>query len=261
MWALGATLHFLLGGIHPFLHDDEEVMNRKISHGQFDFTSPYWFHISSPAKELVRLLLTKNPLERCTASKAVVSHWMLASLAETSRQVNVDLFNQNYIRNGKRQTKTNSFFNSFFIHFLCIFISYSFLDDISEDLQAKYHIYHVLGKGAYGLVKKGVSRATKDEVAIKIYDLRKMSSRARQSIEKEVEILTEFDHPNIVKAIDSFKDNHRQRFYFVMQLVVGGELLERISKKIRYTEREARAMVKKLLETIKFIHDRQIAHR
>jgi serine/threonine protein kinase len=100
MWALGVTLHFLLGGIHPFSHDDEEVMNRKITRAQFDFTSPYWFNISGAAKELVRHLLLRSPTERYTAEKAVVSRWMLASLAETSRQVNVDLFSIHNIPHG-----------------------------------------------------------------------------------------------------------------------------------------------------------------
>ncbi len=100
---------------------------------------------------------------------------------------------------------------------------------------------------------------TKDEVAIKFYDLKKMSQRAIDSITREVEILNGFDHSNIVKAIDSFRDI--RRYYFVMQLVCGGELLERISKKQRYTEREARAMVRKLLETIHYIHDHDIVHR
>jgi calcium/calmodulin-dependent protein kinase I len=139
-------------------------------------------------------------------------------------------------------------------------VSVLFVDEISQEFLAKYHIYHVLGKGAYGVVKKGVSKITKDEVAIKIYDLKKMSQRAKDAIHREVDILKVFDHPNIVRSLDSHSDSIHH-FYFVMQLVIGGELLERISKKVRYTEREARAMVKKLLETIKYIHDRDIAHR
>lgn len=100
MWALGVTLHYLLGGLHPFLHDDEEVMNRKISRAAFDFSSPYWFHTSRYAKEFVRSLLTKSPLDRCSADKAVVQPWMVASLAESSRQVNIDLFHAHNISNG-----------------------------------------------------------------------------------------------------------------------------------------------------------------
>lgn len=112
MWALGVTLHYLLGGIHPFLHDDEEVMNRKILRVGFDFSSPYWFLVSRFAKELVRHLLTRSPNDRCTAEKAVVQPWMVASLAETSRQVNIDLFNPHDVPNGKNLSYLRS---SFFI--------------------------------------------------------------------------------------------------------------------------------------------------
>jgi serine/threonine protein kinase len=122
MWALGVTLHYLLGGIHPFLHDDEEVMNRKISRAYFDFTSPYWFQLTRYSKELVRQLLTKLPSERCTAEKAIVAPWLVASLLETSRQPNIDLFNPNSISNGT-VSPFSAFFCGIYVFFL-VFCSF-----------------------------------------------------------------------------------------------------------------------------------------
>jgi predicted Ser/Thr protein kinase len=80
-------------------------------------------------------------------------------------------------------------------------------EELSPEFLQKYQIdfSQILGKGAYGVVRKGVSKLTKDEVAIKIYDLRNMSPRAQEAISREVEILTELDNPNIVKALDCHK--------------------------------------------------------
>lgn len=41
----------------------------------------------------------------------------------------------------------------------------------------------------------------------------------------------------------------------------GGELFERIVKKARYSELEARECVKTILETMAYLHKRNIAHR
>lgn len=43
--------------------------------------------------------------------------------------------------------------------------------------------------------------------------------------------------------------------------VLGGELFDRIVKKVVYTEKEARDLVTILLEAVKYCHDRGIVHR
>lgn len=50
-------------------------------------------------------------------------------------------------------------------------------------------------------------------------------------------------------------------FYIVTELVNGGELFDRIVSKSHYTEKEARDLIKKLLETLAYMHENNVVHR
>ena len=64
----------------------------------------------------------------------------------------------------------------------------------------------VLGKGAYAVVKECQRRGGKEKFAMKIYDKKKlMSSGKLKRVEKEIQLLKEIGHENIVKIIDSFE--------------------------------------------------------
>jgi serine/threonine protein kinase len=114
MWAVGVTLHYLLGGIHPFYHDDQEVTNRKITRAYFDFSSPYWNHVTSLAKELIRNLLVKSADDRFTVDATLAHKWMDVDLPENQNALNVDFFNRNLDNMGK--------YKVLMIYFLPVFI-------------------------------------------------------------------------------------------------------------------------------------------
>jgi len=44
-------------------------------------------------------------------------------------------------------------------------------------------------------------------------------------------------------------------------MISGGELFDRISEKTVYSEKDARDLIRKLLEVLVYLDDRQIAHR
>jgi serine/threonine protein kinase len=50
-------------------------------------------------------------------------------------------------------------------------------------------------------------------------------------------------------------------FYIVTELVAGGELFDRIVAKAHYTEKEARDLIKIMLETMAYMHKMGIVHR
>ena len=50
-------------------------------------------------------------------------------------------------------------------------------------------------------------------------------------------------------------------YYLVMEIMDGGELFDRIVQKSFYNEKEARDLVKILLEAINYMHERNIVHR
>jgi len=56
-----------------------------------------------------------------------------------------------------------------------------------------------------------------------------------QSLQNEVEILTQIDHPNIVKLYEIYEDDIY--FYMVLEFMAGGELFERIVETESYSEK------------------------
>mmetsp|Transcript_71726 Transcript_71726/g.202861 ORF Transcript_71726/g.202861 Transcript_71726/m.202861 type:complete len:229 (-) Transcript_71726:25-711(-) len=80
-----------------------------------------------------------------------------------------------------------------------------------------------------------------------------------QGLKQEIEIMKEIDHRHVIRLYEYFQDP--KEYFLVTELVEGGELFERIVKKSRYSELEARDCVKTILETMAFLHERGIVHR
>lgn len=63
----------------------------------------------------------------------------------------------------------------------------------------------------------------------------------------------------IFRCYETFDEGNE--IYIVTELVAGGELFDRIVAKTQYTEKEARDLVRTLLETMAYMHDVGIVHR
>jgi len=55
-------------------------------------------------------------------------------------------------------------------------------------------------------------------------------------------------HPNIVKLVDVFTDH--LHIYIVMELMKGGELLERLQRRHSFTEQQACLIIKQLVSAV-----------
>jgi serine/threonine protein kinase len=130
---------------------------------------------------------------------------------------------------------------------------------------------NVLGRGAYGVVYGGVStRSPKRVVAIKVMlkkdnlehagDLKGICSTREQDIDKELEILRQLEHPNIIK-FHTFVKGTDGVYYIVMEKADGGDLLHRIVTSGSFIEKEARNTCGTILNALKYIHNKGIAHR
>ena len=60
--------------------------------------------------------------------------------------------------------------------------------------------------------------------------------------QKEVDILRSCDHPNIVRVYEYFKDP--KRFYLVTEFCTGGELFDKITRELSFSEAEASKLMK-----------------
>ena len=130
---------------------------------------------------------------------------------------------------------------------------------VSHSIHARFDIGKVLGTGGYATVREATSKTDQSVVALKMMNREHLDSNTEKNIRSEVSLLQSLNHPNIVRGYDFFEEPHQ--FYFVMEKIDGGELFDRIVKKTHYTEKEARDLVRILLNGVKYCHDRNIAHR
>ena len=75
----------------------------------------------------------------------------------------------------------------------------------------------------------------------------------------EVEILSQMDHPVVVRLVEIFDAG--EIMYLVMELMEGGELFDRIVEKESYSEKEASETIKPIVDAIRYCHDNGIIHR
>ena len=86
-----------------------------------------------------------------------------------------------------------------------------------------------------------------------------MTESDRESIQTEIEILKLIEHPNIIKLYDVFEDE--KYICLVIELMEGGELFDLINEQKRFSEDQAREIVKNLIDSIQYCHQLGIVHR
>lgn len=53
----------------------------------------------------------------------------------------------------------------------------------------------------------------------------------------------------------------QDKYYIVTQLATGGELFDRICEKGRFTEKDASATIRQVLEAVDYLHQNDVVHR
>lgn len=128
-----------------------------------------------------------------------------------------------------------------------------------DDIRKDYQINDILGSGAYGEVRKCVSKKTGKICAVKIIKQDAMNKTEQKQLEVEIEILKQIDHPNIIKVYEAYKD--KKRFFIVTELCTGGELFDQIIKRPYYSERDAAVVMKQVMSAVAYCHGQNIVHR
>merc|ERR1711936_517704 len=116
----------------------------------------------------------------------------------------------------------------------------------------------VLGQGAYASVRTCRNIWTDQEFAVKIID--KVPGHSRARVFKEIDTFYHCrGHKNIIKLIEYFEEP--DRFYLVFEKINGGQLLDHIQNRTKFTEKEASYVIKDLASALQFLHKKGIAHR
>ncbi|NXX23008.1 DAPK3 kinase, partial [Podargus strigoides] len=125
-----------------------------------------------------------------------------------------------------------------------------------------YEMGEELGSGQFAIVRKCRERKTGLEYAAKFIKKRRLSSSrrgvSREEIEREVDILREIQHPNIITLHDIFEN--KTDVVLILELVSGGELFDFLAEKESLTEEEATQFLKQILDGVHYLHSKRIAH-
>ncbi|KAK6328479.1 hypothetical protein J4Q44_G00004570 [Coregonus suidteri] len=117
-----------------------------------------------------------------------------------------------------------------------------------------YEMKEDVGLGAYAVCKRCIHKVTSVEYAVKIID------RAKKDPSEEIEILLRYGHhPNIITLKDVYDDG--KYVYLVMELMRGGELLDRILHQKSFSERETSAVLCTITKTMEYLHSQGVVHR
>ena len=125
--------------------------------------------------------------------------------------------------------------------------------------------FQCIGKGTYGEVYMTKKGEIKEPFATKIVHKRILKNdKLKDSLKKEIEILRDIKHENIVKLYE-VKEN-KDSFFLVMELCNGGSLskcLEKYKEKYNkpFSEEIVQYLMKQIVTAIKYCHSKKILHR
>lgn len=130
------------------------------------------------------------------------------------------------------------------------------------DVNDAYELKKLLGEGAFSKVYLAESKKEAGGlVAVKIIDKEELCKDEDKMflVDKEIEIMSQLDHPNIVKLFEVYEN--KKEVCLVMELAKGGELFDKLLEQGCLSEKEAGLLMTQVLEAVYDLHSRGIVHR
>ncbi|EXL93957.1 kinase-like domain-containing protein [Fusarium oxysporum II5] len=142
----------------------------------------------------------------------------------------------------------------------------------------RWELVDKMGDGAFSNVYRARdTTGQQGEVAIKVVrkyemnsmqgnkhlhpDFKKVPKAAeRSNILKEVQIMRQLDHPNIIKLVE-FSES-RQYYYIILELAPGGELFHQIVRLTYFSEELSRHVIVQVAKALEYLHEEKgVVHR
>ena len=138
---------------------------------------------------------------------------------------------------------------------------YFLQNDSYPKSQVSFYKYgRLIGKGAFGKVNLGLHILTGRIVAIKSFNKNTLKNeRAKSKIYHEINMMKNLRHSSIVKLLDTFET--KNYILIIMENISGGDLLSFVKKRTKLNEKICKFIFKQLLQSIKYIHTKNIIHR
>ena len=91
--------------------------------------------------------------------------------------------------------------------------------------------------------------------------VKKSVVRDLKALRKEIQLLRELDHPNIVRLRSTWEDHHS--YYMILDLCSGGALLDKLleTPDRRFPEKTVAKLLVSMCRAIEYCHNSGICHR
>lgn len=132
---------------------------------------------------------------------------------------------------------------------------------IMIELEEDYAIIKEIGRGNYATVFCAENLESHTKFAVKQINKEVVykSSRGSSAVISEIEIMRKLNHPFIVKLFSVYEN---ETFVsLVLEYVEGGDLYQRVQKKMKFSESVSAKFIQNMLEILKYIHSLNIVHR
>jgi calcium-dependent protein kinase len=131
-------------------------------------------------------------------------------------------------------------------------------------VEQRYHIEtRILGAGLHGSVREGIDRITGEHHAIKSIRKRDNPHVKASWIVREIALLSEMKHDNIIHLKDVFEDD--EYVHIVTNLCTGGELFDKIIQHSEDScfieEHKAARIIYQVLNAVAYMHTKNIVNR
>jgi len=122
-----------------------------------------------------------------------------------------------------------------------------------------YALVAVLGEGHFGRVLLAKDRRTFERFAVKVIRKSRTQLRSQLHIQRELEILRQVNHKNVVRLYDLF--DTEEKIYIVLEYMPGGALFSIIAEHKTFSEHHAASIMRDILHGLAYLHKHNIVHR
>ncbi|KTF81143.1 hypothetical protein cypCar_00030315 [Cyprinus carpio] len=297
-WSMGVLMYELLTGGSPFTVDGDENSHSDIAERIMKKVPPFPKDMGPLAKDIIQQLLIKDPKKRLGSGPSGAQNkmnWEDLAAKKVPAPFKPVIRDELDVSNFAEEfTEMDPTYSPAALPNNCdrIFQGYSFMapsilfkrnavmDDpgqlcggserpgsaaVARSAMMKDSPFYInyemdlrenaLGEGSFSICRQCTHKKTGQKYAVKI-----VSKRMEAQTQKEIAALKLCDgHPNIVKLHEIYHD--QLHTYLVLELLQGGELLERIRRKQHFSETEASCIMRRLVSAVSHMHDVGVVHR
>ncbi|XP_073046277.1 LOW QUALITY PROTEIN: mitogen-activated protein kinase kinase kinase NPK1-like [Primulina eburnea] len=136
--------------------------------------------------------------------------------------------------------------------------------DVEQPPQIRWRKGELIGCGAFGRVYMGMNIASGELLAVKEFAIgnnnaSKKTQEYIRELEKEVDLLKNLSHPNIVRYLGTAREE--DSLNILLEFVPGGSISSLLGKFGSFPESVIRMYTKQLLIGLEYLHENKIMHR